>query len=105
MSQRATFAPEATKRCAMAKPIPPQPPVMTAARPFRSSWFIVVVDVGGSRNGATGDAFAALLLHAHLLDFGVHFIDERLADLLGVLVGHGLCLVAHLGELLGRELG
>ena len=39
-SQRVTRPPEASIRCAMAKPRPVAPPVMTAWRPLRSSWFI-----------------------------------------------------------------
>src|SRR5258708_6802556 len=39
-SHRLTRAPEAARRCAIAKPMPAAPPVMTALRPFRSSWFI-----------------------------------------------------------------
>src|SRR5688572_10833236 len=40
MSQTATFAPEASRRLTMAAPMPMSPPVTTAVRPLRSSWFI-----------------------------------------------------------------
>ena len=33
-------APDATMRCAVAKPMPPEPPVMTATRPSRSMRFM-----------------------------------------------------------------
>src|SRR5437764_15461287 len=38
----ATFAPEATKRSAIARPKPCAPPVTTAQRPFRSILFITL---------------------------------------------------------------
>src|SRR5436190_22838568 len=39
----ATFAPEATKRSAIARPKPWAPPVTTAQRPFRSILFIALI--------------------------------------------------------------
>src|SRR5688572_30193752 len=39
-SQTRTFAPEASRRFTMAAPMPCMPPVTTAVRPLKSSWFM-----------------------------------------------------------------
>src|SRR5436190_8868430 len=75
----ATFAPEATKRSAIARPKPCAPPVTTAQRPFRSILFMREpliawtsehvaaiddeVDTGGER------AFVAAKIDRHGRDF------------------------------------
>src|SRR5215469_5953656 len=50
MSQRMTFAPDSTKRRAMAIPRPPEPPVTMAMRSCRSSLFIVSETKKGKKN-------------------------------------------------------
>src|SRR6185312_11047572 len=55
-SQIATFAPDATKRSAIARPKPCAPPVTTAQRPFKSILFMLeAFDCGTSEHVAAID--------------------------------------------------
>src|SRR5580658_834154 len=52
-SQIVMLAPEAASRSAIAKPMPDAPPVTTAWRPLRSSWFMAPLPCGGTNAGVS----------------------------------------------------